>query len=276
MSSSKLDHLQPITDYILDQKEELVHQLPSHKEEGERIINDLMPWRYRLIEVYANSILLGPDASSEELEKWGRNVSGKLVELGLPLDIALQEISHYRNLIGDIIKEEAKVQGLLLDDFYYLFSKFNQVVDRAVHLVSQSYMEEYQDNIKKAQYSINELSVPLVKITNDLGVIPLIGEIDTKRAQTLLNNALEQGDKQNLETIVIDLSGVHVIDTMVAHQIFKVIDALKVIGIRAVISGIRPDISQTMTNLGISMKHVDTFSSLHIALERVARFKNNN
>ncbi|WP_347861120.1 STAS domain-containing protein [Salimicrobium sp. PL1-032A] len=82
-----------------------------------------------------------------------------------------------------------------------------------------------------------------------------------------MNNALHQSAEYELDTVIMDLQGVSVIDTMVADQLFKVITALEVSGVHAILSGLRPDIAQTMVQLGINMKQIETHSSLLQALE---------
>ncbi|MEH7294665.1 STAS domain-containing protein [Priestia megaterium] len=133
-------------------------------------------------------------------------------------------------------------------------------------MVSNSYLQDYTNKIKQAQYAINELSVPIVRMTEETGILPLVGDLDTKRAQVLMENALAKGSDYHLKLLIIDLSAVPIIDTMVADQIFKVISALKLIGISVVLSGIRPEIAQTMVNLGIEINNIKTFSSLHQAV----------
>ncbi|MCD5324384.1 MULTISPECIES: STAS domain-containing protein [Pontibacillus] len=255
-----------ISSTILEQKERLVQEAALPNDIGGDIADQLMDWRRQLINAYAESVTQGADGVIDELEEWSKHVSERLVELMLPLDIALDEISKYREVIGTLIKEEAELQQFSIADFYQLVTNFNNAVDQAVQLVSRSYMEDYKDTIQKAHYAINELSIPMVRITEEVGVIPIVGEIDTYRAQLLMDNALKQGEEFRLTTVIIDLSGVSIIDTMVAHQLFKVIHSLELIGVRGVLSGIRPDIAQTMVNLGINMKTVDTFSSLHKAI----------
>ncbi|UOQ94830.1 STAS domain-containing protein [Halobacillus shinanisalinarum] len=124
------------------------------------------------------------------------------------------------------------------------------IMDQAVQIVSRSYMRDHQ-SIETAKYAIDELSVPVVQLTKDTGIIPVIGEIDTNRAQHLMFNALDKCSEMKLKCLILDLSGVSIIDTMVAAQIFKVMDSLKLIGAEAVLSGVRPEVAQTMVNLGI-------------------------
>ncbi|MCJ7982976.1 STAS domain-containing protein [Priestia sp. OVL9] len=220
-----------------------------------------------MINIYAESISSDEELTFQILEKWGMEVANVLINLQLPLDIALEEISYYRNIIGEIITEEAKKEKFSFDLFSKVISRYDLVVDKAVHWVSKSYMKDYADKIQSAQYAIDELSIPVVRITKEIGVIPLVGEIDTHRAQILLENALKQGDAYKLRWLIIDLSAVPIIDTMVADQLFKVITALKLIGIDGVLSGIRPEISLTMVQLGIKSNDIVTFNSLYGALD---------
>lgn len=270
MPTANPDKLRPITTTILERKEQLARDVAIPSEIGKgKVTEDLVSWRIRLVEAYAESISQEPHEVTQDLEKWSDIVSGKLVELMLPLNLALAEISDYRGVIGDIIKEEANAQEIPLDDFYNILTKFNDTVDHATQILSQSYMDDFKDTIAKAYYAVNELSVPMVRITETIGVIPIVGEIDTHRAQLLMENALKQGEDYDLDTIILDLSGVSMIDTMVAHQLFKVIHSLELIGVHGILSGIRPDIVQTMVSLGINMKDLDTFSSLHRAIESI-------
>ncbi|WP_394218879.1 STAS domain-containing protein [Halobacillus trueperi] len=267
MTAAKSGTLKPVTTTILEQKEQLARAVAIPSEIGKGASEQFITWRMELIEAYANSLSQDFEEVTKNLEKWSDHVSGELVESRLPLNLALGEISEYREVIGAIIKEEAKTQNLSFDDFYGILSPFNHAVDQAMQFMSKSYMDDFENTIKTANYAVDELSVPIVRITETVGVIPIVGEIDTKRAQLLMENALKQGEEYELETIILDLSGVSIIDTMVAHQLFKVINSLKLTGVNGIMSGIRPDIVQTMVSLGIDMKGIHTFSSLHRAIQ---------
>ncbi|MFL0498166.1 STAS domain-containing protein [Priestia megaterium] len=227
----------------------------------------MVPWRKNLIEIYAESISIDEEHTFQILEQWGIEVANLLTALQLPLDIALEEISYYRNQIGEIITQEAKKENFSFDLFSKVISRYNLVVDKAVHWVSKSYMKDYIDKIQSAQYAIDELSIPVVRVTKEIGVIPLVGEIDTHRAQILMENALKQGNTYRLSWLIIDLSAVPIIDTMVADQLFKVVAALKLIGIDVVLSGIRSEIALTMVQLGVKLNDIVTFNTLYGALE---------
>ncbi|WNB93350.1 STAS domain-containing protein [Bacillus sp. NEB1478] len=260
---------QKISTKILSVKEELIEQISrtNIQKYSNQVNDNLFEWRHNLIEIYALSVTEDLEVSFNTLKEWGTNAVNLLVDLDLPIEIALEEVRINRDTIGTIIKDEAENFNLSLDDFYAILSRFNFVVDRAIHWLSVSYSRQYYTRINAAEATALELSIPLIKVTDEIGVLPLVGDIDTKRAQELMNKALNKGTEYDLSFLIIDLSGVPIIDTMVADRIFKVVNALKLTGIETVLTGLRPEIAQTMVQLGIDMKDIPTFSSLHHAMK---------
>jgi rsbT co-antagonist protein RsbR len=266
------EKLHAIRETILQRKEELAENKRLDLATSHNIYTELTTFRLDLLTTYADSLLMEKEAANEVMEQWGNNMANLLVDYGLPLNLALEEISHYRDVIGEIIKEEAKRNDFSLDAFYHIISHFNSIVDNAIQFVSKSYIKDYTEKINYAQYAIDELSVPVVRMTEEIGILPLVGDLDTKRAQYLMESALEKGSQYKLKWLIIDLSAVPIIDTMVADQLFKVIAGLQLIGIEVVISGIRPEIAQTMVNLGIKVEEIRSFSSLHQAVQYTNSF----
>ncbi|PNE07739.1 STAS domain-containing protein [Priestia megaterium] len=266
------EKLHAIKETILQRKEKLAENKRLDLATSHDIYTELTTFRLDLLTTYADSLLLEKEAANEVMAQWGNNMANLLVNYGLPLNLALEEISYYRDVIGEIIKEEAKNNDFSLDAFYQIISHFNSIVDNAIQFVSKSYVKDYTEKINYAQYAIDELSVPVVRMTEEIGILPLVGDLDTKRAQYLMESALEKGSQYKLKWLIIDLSAVPIIDTMVADQLFKVIAGLQLLGIEVVISGIRPEIAQTMVSLGIKVEEVRSFSSLHQAVQYTNSF----
>ncbi|WP_180955316.1 STAS domain-containing protein [Peribacillus deserti] len=97
-------------------------------------------------------------------------------------------------------------------------------------------------------------------------MLPLIGNLDTDRAQLLLKQTLKQAERLKMQSLIMDLSGVQIVDTIVVHQIFQVIEALKLIGVNTLLTGIRPEIAQNMITIGMEIKGLKTKSTLEQAL----------
>jgi rsbT co-antagonist protein RsbR len=240
----------------------------SYSVKIDEVIRD---WRENLIILFASSINEDLEKTYENLRIWGLDGVNLLVNLDLPLDLAIEEVRFYRNTIGEIIRDEAISYNLSLPVFYEMISRFDSVVDRAVYWLSLSYAKTYDSRIYAAEATALELSIPIVRFTEKIGVLPLVGDIDTKRSQELMDKALQYGTDLDLQHIVIDLSGVPIIDTMVANHLLKVIDGLKLVGIHAILTGIRPEIAQTIVNLGIKLDGISTFSSLHLAIKYIQK-----
>lgn len=271
----QVNYLQDISDKILSKKQSLIKhktQLDSHQT-SIKLDSLLQEWRENIINIYALSVASDLENSFSVLKEWGREAVDTLVNYNLPLELALDEVRDYRNLIGHMIKDEAIELNLPIGDFYELISNFDAVVDRAVHWLSISYTRVFYTRIHVAEASAMELSIPVIKISDKIGVLPIIGDIDTQRAQELMNKALLKGSELSLEHIVIDLSGVPIIDTMVADRLIKVVRALSLLGIKATLSGIRPEIAQTMVNLGVDVSDIPVTSNLHMAMERLLKVK---
>lgn len=129
----------------------------------------------------------------------------------------------------------------------------------------------YKDDLLKSQKEmIDELSVPIIPLTTSVSILPLLGSIDTHRAKVIQEKVLEQIDKLQIRTLLVDMSGVAFLDTMVVKHLFKILDGVGLMGCKAVVTGIRPEIAGTMVNLGISFADwVETKGTLQQALEEL-------
>ncbi|MCG0056646.1 hypothetical protein L6R34_30190, partial [Escherichia coli] len=97
--------------------EELAENKREDLAESHNIYTELTTFRLELLTTYADSLLMEKEAANEVMEQWGNNMANLLVDHGLPLNLALEEISHYRHVIGEIIKEEAKSNDFSFDAF---------------------------------------------------------------------------------------------------------------------------------------------------------------
>lgn len=138
---------------------------------------------------------------------------------------------------------------------------FNNAFDTLIEKFVEQFNLQQIRLLQAQQMTIRELSSPVISIVDKIAVLPLVGNIDSHRAQIILETTLNQCNEKNIRHLVIDLSGVPIMDTMVAHQIFKLIDTLKLTGTVTSIAGIRPEIAQTATHLGIDFSQIDTQST---------------
>ncbi|MBU8768686.1 STAS domain-containing protein [Cytobacillus oceanisediminis] len=247
-----------------------IEQLDTHSSpQSEQVLQN---WREELIDLFAYSFTNIDTENKSDVENWGEETLNLLIKIDFSLDKAIKVIRYYRIIVGEIIKNEAEKLELSLSDYHDLIFKFTSIIDFAIHWLSITYTRFYTNRINAAETSVLELSIPVIKILDGIGILPLIGDIDTKRAQELMEQALLKGASLSLEYLLIDLSGVPIIDTMVADRIFKVVDSLKLIGIKPILTGIRPEIAQTMVQLGINFSSILTYSNFQDALVNIRKF----
>ncbi|MCR8847451.1 STAS domain-containing protein [Rossellomorea sp. SC111] len=251
---------------IIESKSELILERAKIDSDYSNIVEvSLRKWRGDSIEVLADSLRM--DNHPESIEKWASSSVTLFRQLDVSLEVTIKDLHYFRKMLGEVIKTEAIDKELSIATFYDLLSLFHTGVDRAIFRITIVYSHPLSDSIS------SELSIPIVKVTNSIAILPLIGDIDASRSKDLMERALTKGTALGLQYLIIDLSGVTLVDTMVADQLFKVVAALKLAGIQAVLTGIRPEIAQTMVNLGIVITHIPTFASLHTALIHLQKSK---
>lgn len=132
-----------------------------------------------------------------------------------------------------------------------------------------AYLGSREDIIRRQQDELLELSTPVVKLWTGILAVPLIGTLDSARTQVVMESLLEKIIETDAPTAIIDITGVPTVDTLVAQHLLKTVAAARLMGADCIISGIRPQIAQTIVHLGLDLSDVTTKASLADAL-RVA------
>lgn len=110
--------------------------------------------------------------------------------------------------------------------------------------------------------ALNELSTPLMPISDGVVALPLIGSIDSRRAQQIMETLLQGVGDRNAHVAIIDITGVAVVDTQVANTLIQAAQAVRLLGARVMLTGIRPEVAQTLIGLGVDLSVIDTKASL--------------
>jgi rsbT co-antagonist protein RsbR len=132
-------------------------------------------------------------------------------------------------------------------------------------------VEEYQRNregvILRQQQELLELSTPVVQLWRDVLALPLIGTLDSARTQVVMENLLQKIIDTGASIAIIDITGVPTVDTLVAQHLLKTVAAARLMGADCIISGIRPQIAQTIVHLGVNLEDVTTKATLADAFQ---------
>jgi rsbT co-antagonist protein RsbR len=137
-------------------------------------------------------------------------------------------------------------------------------------------IEEYQRSresvIMRQQQELLELSTPVVQLWKDVLALPLIGTLDSARTQVVMESLLQKIVDTGASIAIIDITGVPTVDTLVAQHLLKTVAAARLMGADCIISGIRPQIAQTIVHLGVNLEDVITKATLadafQVALQR--------
>jgi rsbT co-antagonist protein RsbR len=129
------------------------------------------------------------------------------------------------------------------------------------------------DQNLQQQQIIRNLSVPVLPLTERVLVMPLVGELDDQRIMLVFEQALEAVERSGAYWLIVDITGVPVIDTMVARGFISLSDAVHLLGGQVALVGIRPEVAQTIVSIGLDISAISTFSDLRSALAIVAGIK---
>jgi rsbT co-antagonist protein RsbR len=136
------------------------------------------------------------------------------------------------------------------------------------------FQKSREEVIVRQQREIAELSTPVVKLWDGIVALPLIGTLDSQRTQVVMENLLQTIVDTEAEISIIDITGVPTVDTLTAQHLLKTVAAARLMGADCIISGIRPQIAQTMVHLGIELNVISKATladALSVALERTGR-----
>ncbi len=142
----------------------------------------------------------------------------------------------------------------------------NRLVDRLAVLTFETYARSREDLIARQQREMMELSTPVIQVWDGVLCLPLIGTLDSERTQIVMQNLLQEIVNTESRVAILDISGVPAVDTLVAQHLLKTVSAARLMGAECIISGIRPEIAQTMVHLGIELTDMRTKSSMAEAL----------
>jgi rsbT co-antagonist protein RsbR len=147
-----------------------------------------------------------------------------------------------------------------------------ELIDSLGLYTTEMYLKTREELIRRQQEEMLELSTPVVKLWDGILALPIIGTLDSARTQVVMETLLENIVKTNSRVAIIDITGVPTVDTVVAQHLLKTVTAARLMGADCIISGVRPQIAQTIVHLGINLLDVTTKATLAdafaVALDR--------
>lgn len=175
-----------------------------------------------------------------------------------PREVATFVLSLKQPLFAAIRRDLSRTPDRLFNTIWAA----GELLDDLALVTTEAFMTAREELISRQQQELLELSTPVVKLWDGILALPIIGTLDSARTQVVMENLLQTVVATNSKYAIIDITGVPTVDTLVAQHLLKTITAARLMGADCIISGVRPQIAQTIVHLGINLEDVITRARL--------------
>jgi rsbT co-antagonist protein RsbR len=152
---------------------------------------------------------------------------------------------------------------------------FTRLLDKLGLVMVENYIRSREEIIRQQREDMMELSTPVIKVWDKILTLPIIGTLDSRRAQLMMEALLQKVVETGSTIAILDITGVKMMDTLVANHLIKTVTAARLMGARCILTGVSPAIAQTMVQLGIDLSQITTRSQMadgiKLALEMIGR-----
>ncbi|MDR0140228.1 STAS domain-containing protein [Metabacillus idriensis] len=266
------DASNPVLDFVLAHQNEILNEWKDS-------LKDLGDQKYSNIlsdQVFLNTcneylqILISymKNPGSDQTEKVS-DYAHRVVQLGWSLKYISEGLKQLSLIIFTKMTD-----GLPEAEKMKIVWEFDKSLSPINNELIHQYAASWERTVSLQKIALQELSAPLIPIFENITIMPLVGTIDTERAKQIMENLLTGVVKHRAQVVLIDITGVPVVDTMVAHHIIQASEAVRLVGAKCLLVGIRPEIAQTIVNLGIDLSQVITKNSLQKGMEAALEMTN--
>lgn len=218
--------------------------------------------------VYDNYVEALETGTLEALQAYSRNLSERII----PRGVETHEVVGIVLLLRDVLARS------LFAKYQADFDKLNRILDayepaanRIAITVAVGFVQERERTIREQQEAIRELSTPVLQVRERLLILPIIGLIDPQRARQLTEQLLRGIRTNRAKVVVIDITGVAAMDSNVANHLVLTVEASRLLGATVIVTGLSPEISQTLVNIGVDLSKMNTVGDLQGGIEEAER-----
>jgi len=218
--------------------------------------------------VYDNYVEALSTGTFEALQAYARNLSERII----PRGVETHEVVGIVLLLRDVLARS------LFGKYQADFDKLNRILDvyepaanRIANTVAVGFVQERERIIRQQQEAIRELSTPVLQVRERLLILPIIGVIDPQRARQLTEQLLRAIRFNRAKVVVIDITGVAAMDAAVANHLVQTVEASRLLGATVIVTGLSPEIAQTLVNIGVDLGKMNTVGDLQGGIEQAER-----
>ncbi len=184
--------------------------------------------------------------------------------MGVPFEVYLASLIAFHEIFENLL-----VRYKL--DTFQLLRSFKKIANVGISIVIDTYNDIVNEKMRNQNTALMEMSTPITQLWNGILLLPLVGIIDSNRAQDIMTTMLNKISDSQSKAFILDISGIAVLDTAVANYLIKITKATKLMGCLSIISGISGPVAQTIVELGIQIDEVDTTGTMQDALDKALR-----
>jgi rsbT co-antagonist protein RsbR len=218
--------------------------------------------------VYDNYVTALETGSVETLQAYARDLSERIIPRGVDTDEVLGIVLLLRDVLARSLFHRYQRDSDLLDR---ILDAYEPAANRIAVTVGVSFVDERERVIREQQQSIRELSTPVLQVRDRLLILPIIGMLDEQRARQLTEQLLNAIQSHRAKVVVIDITGVATIDETVANHLVRTMEAARLMGASAILTGLSGLIAQTLVDLGVDLGVMRTVGDLQGGLEEAER-----
>ena len=218
--------------------------------------------------VYDNYVGVLETGSVQELQHYARDLSERIIPRGVETHEVVGIVLLLRDVLARSLFEKYRDDFDLLDR---VLDAYEPAANRIANTVAVSFVEQRERTIRRQQDSIRELSTPVLQVRERLLILPIIGVLDTRRAQQLTDQLLRGIRTHRAKVVVVDITGVPDVDETVADHLVRAVDASRLMGAEVIITGLSSEIAQTVVAIGVDLGKMNTVGDLQGGIEEAER-----
>ncbi|WP_163102807.1 STAS domain-containing protein [Peribacillus alkalitolerans] len=264
-----------VANHLIDNAESLAVEIVEGVQQSMKL--DIPQWEIEqaiimyieLINFLGDSLLIEKDGVPQTLIEWSKRNAARQVSSQGKISEILVRYPPTREVFTDIITNISIEFGLSLQEHSSIIKRINTILDVSLNETAFAF-ERLSDKYKEeTQRQLAELSAPIVLVKEGIAVLPLIGIIDSYRANYIMEKVVPKIAELQINYVIADFSGILKIDIEIARHLYQIGQMFDLLGVQTLTTGLRPELAQTVVNSGIDMSGITTFTNVKKALESI-------
>ena len=214
--------------------------------------------------IYDTCITCLETGKYEGAETYAKRMAERGVLRGMTTEQIIGGILTLRDVYGRSLFERYQQD---IERLSWALDVYESVANKIISIVALAFVEEREKVVRQQQEAIRELSTPVLQVRDQMLILPIIGVIDTHRARQITEQLLRTIRTRRAKVVVMDITGVPAVDSKIAGHLVQTVDASKLMGATVIVTGISPEIAQTLVTLGVDISKINTVGDLQEGIE---------